>query len=515
MAKNTTNFNLFKPELTDAADITKMNGNWDKIDSELGTLVGHGIGSIAKDISHGNLLDTLTSAEGGLYMGIDVTNAPDTNWWFYIVVTHNTNWATVLALSFTGNNHKMYIGQYTDGVWAGWLQFASIHDVSGKADASDITTINNNLNLKAPLASPTFTGTPKAPTASSGTNTTQIATTAFVMNEVKDKVTQTTMNNAIETAVAPTLRVVRPTIGNLAEGSIIQIAEEGTLVDFCVAKHNYEGTGRTLVVRKERSSSVASFSNVSTSNKYESAKLDTFLNETYLTRLDSKVQAAITEVPIKVTGKQSSSVYTINRKIFALSITEYGLSASGAATLGSALPVASAILPEKSSNGNSTWSRTAKYSSADAAFVVNKTDGALSGGVTNSQYYQPAFTLPTDYAYSDETTFVANGEVLDLGGAKVVYGTYTGDGVTTKTLTFSGKPVFVSIYRGGNYGYYGLPNMIRPFTTAYQVGLSVGNNSGITLTWGDTTLKITDTSQSSYYHFNSSSNTHYYFAILE
>jgi hypothetical protein len=32
----------------------------------------------------------------------------------------------------------------------------------------------------APLASPTFTGTPAAPTATSGTNTTQVATTAFV-----------------------------------------------------------------------------------------------------------------------------------------------------------------------------------------------------------------------------------------------------------------------------------------------------------------------------------------------
>lgn len=35
-------------------------------------------------------------------------------------------------------------------------------------------------NAKAPTASPTFTGVPAAPTASTGTNTTQIATTAFV-----------------------------------------------------------------------------------------------------------------------------------------------------------------------------------------------------------------------------------------------------------------------------------------------------------------------------------------------
>ena len=36
------------------------------------------------------------------------------------------------------------------------------------------------LALKAPIASPTFTGTPAAPTATQGTNTTQVATTAFV-----------------------------------------------------------------------------------------------------------------------------------------------------------------------------------------------------------------------------------------------------------------------------------------------------------------------------------------------
>ena len=41
-----------------------------------------------------------------------------------------------------------------------------------------------NLNLKANIANPTFTGTPKAPTAAQGTNNTQIATTAFVMTAI-------------------------------------------------------------------------------------------------------------------------------------------------------------------------------------------------------------------------------------------------------------------------------------------------------------------------------------------
>lgn len=47
--------------------------------------------------------------------------------------------------------------------------------------------INQALGAKAPLASPTFTGTPKATTAAAGTNTTQIATTAFVKTAIDNQ----------------------------------------------------------------------------------------------------------------------------------------------------------------------------------------------------------------------------------------------------------------------------------------------------------------------------------------
>lgn len=50
----------------------------------------------------------------------------------------------------------------------------------------------------APLASPTFTGTPAAPTASQGTNTTQVATTAFVNAEIAAD-----LNAAIGSTVQP------------------------------------------------------------------------------------------------------------------------------------------------------------------------------------------------------------------------------------------------------------------------------------------------------------------------
>jgi len=50
----------------------------------------------------------------------------------------------------------------------------------GHAQA-DVTNLPTDLAAKAPLASPALTGTPTAPTAAAATNTTQVATTAFVI----------------------------------------------------------------------------------------------------------------------------------------------------------------------------------------------------------------------------------------------------------------------------------------------------------------------------------------------
>jgi hypothetical protein len=52
--------------------------------------------------------------------------------------------------------------------------------VKGTEIDSEFNAIASAISSKADSASPTFTGTPAAPTASSGANTTQIATTAFV-----------------------------------------------------------------------------------------------------------------------------------------------------------------------------------------------------------------------------------------------------------------------------------------------------------------------------------------------
>lgn len=52
--------------------------------------------------------------------------------------------------------------------------------VRGSELTAEFQAIRTAVNSKADSSSPTFTGTPAAPTASAGTSTTQIATTAFV-----------------------------------------------------------------------------------------------------------------------------------------------------------------------------------------------------------------------------------------------------------------------------------------------------------------------------------------------
>ena len=100
------------------------------------------------------------------------------------------------------------IGNSTD-LGAGTLNVSSnVTTIAGTT--ANHAVIKSQLDLKADLASPTFTGTPIAPTATAGTNTTQIATTAFVQGIRPYKVytallTQTGTNAPVATVLENTL----------------------------------------------------------------------------------------------------------------------------------------------------------------------------------------------------------------------------------------------------------------------------------------------------------------------
>ena len=94
------------------------------------------------------------------------------------ISTHNSATANVHGISDTALlATKAYADNAVSTHAALTLNVHGIADTSALATKSYVDTADN---LKAALASPDFTGTPTAPTAAAGTNTTQVATTAFV-----------------------------------------------------------------------------------------------------------------------------------------------------------------------------------------------------------------------------------------------------------------------------------------------------------------------------------------------
>jgi hypothetical protein len=118
--------------------------------------------------------------------------------------------ATSSASAFAGASHSHAIGDVTglqtalDGK-AATSHGHAIGDVTGLQTALDgkaasahahaigeVTGLQTALDAKSPVASPALTGTPTAPTAANGTNTTQLATTAFVRATRLDQLAQPT-----------------------------------------------------------------------------------------------------------------------------------------------------------------------------------------------------------------------------------------------------------------------------------------------------------------------------------
>lgn len=102
----------------------------------------------------------------------------------------------------------------------GEICYATDQDKLYVKEGSSLVTVTG-----APLASPTFTGTPAAPTAAVSTNTTQIATTAFVVAEIADEVGTTVQGFDADTAktdVAQTFTAAqRATITTLTSGATV------------------------------------------------------------------------------------------------------------------------------------------------------------------------------------------------------------------------------------------------------------------------------------------------------
>ena len=225
------------------------------------------------------------------------------------------------------------------------------------------------------------------------------------------------------------------TLGNKSVGSIVKLKENGVLVDFYVAKHDYEnglnGSGRTLVVRKDcYDTRQWHTSNV---NAYATSVIDTWLNSTYKNLLDADIRGVIGTTKIKYTpGNGNTTVGTLERAIFLLSVTELGKTASYANTEGTALSIASS-LQIAYLNGSAVvqWTRSPYTYYANYAYYLY-TNGSVNSNSCSSTYgSRPAFTLPSTLSVSDDGS-------VSVNTAPTISGSYaTGTNLSTKTAGFN------------------------------------------------------------------------------
>jgi hypothetical protein len=147
-------------------------GDWERIGG-----ASTGTGGPAIDEEYANiaamLADQANQDQDALYLVTDASAD----------ATVDADWALYQKLAATtgaiGDYRKLSEKESLDVILGGGATWGSI---TGTLSAQ--TDLQTALNAKAALASPTFTGTPAAPTAGSGTNTTQLATTAFVQQEI-------------------------------------------------------------------------------------------------------------------------------------------------------------------------------------------------------------------------------------------------------------------------------------------------------------------------------------------
>lgn len=225
------------------------------------------------------------------------------------------------------------------------------------------------------------------------------------------------------------------TLGNKSVGSIVKLKENGVLVDFYVAKHDYEnglnGSGRTLVVRKDcYDTRQWHTSNV---NAYATSAIDTWLNSTYKNLLDADIRGVIGTTKIKYTpGNGNTTVGTLERAIFLLSVTELGKTASYANTEGTALSIASS-LQIAYLNGSAVvqWTRSPHTNNTNGAYCLDTNGNVYSNYCSRTYGSRPAFTLPSTLSVSDDGS-------VSVNTAPTISGSYaTGTNLGTKTAGFN------------------------------------------------------------------------------
>lgn len=211
-------------------------------------------------------------------------------------------------------------------------------------------------------------------------------------------------------------------VGELAVGSVIQIKENGTPVDYLVVHQGNpnstfydDSCDGTWLLRKDIAEN--RMWNNPQENVLEASDIHTYLNVDWLNRYDNNVKESIKQVKIpyrKNGGQGGTNQYGITGlscKVFLLSAYEVGFTNSGS----SALPVEGIALDYFDGGSDATrsanfdgsaadwWLRSPVTTSTTNVFHVRPNGTYVANTTTYVYGIRPCIILPSDFAIEDLT----------------------------------------------------------------------------------------------------------------
>lgn len=241
-------------------------------------------------------------------------------------------------------------------------------------------------------------------------------------------------------AFAGAIPVAGTALGSFAEGTLVKIKENGTPVEFYVAKQGYEptlnGPNRVLMVRKDvYDQRVWDAGNA---NVWADSDLLAWLNSSYFGLLSSSVQTMISTTQYYYTlGGYNPTVTARSDAVFLMSMTELGQSRDNMNVEGSALPIANTLkLAYQNGSATTQWTRSPETNNVNYAWYIasNGNLGAAYSSYTRGS--RPCFTLPKNALVDPDMNLIESSDIPPIE-------TPLGDLVegTLITINESGAPV--------------------------------------------------------------------------
>ena len=280
----------------------------------------------------------------------------------------------------------------------------------------------------APLNSPALTGTPTAPTATAGSDTTQIATTAYVKNEVDSKLSSTyKAKGSVAFASLPALIAANEgnvynvtdaftTTNDFVEGSgksypagtnVVIVNTTGTTYKYDVLSGFVDLSG--YLTSSDAANTYLSQSDASSTYLTQSDASSTYATQTALGNTDAKVGSGTLDIGSDLTD----GVNQLNSNIGVKTLAELGLTTPCTIRqIVEALPYGASVVISVSTGNISDLNTTGELyiRTAASSSVLHKTDlvfrsntasaTSLDGryligmlpGTGNAKWYKPTIT---------------------------------------------------------------------------------------------------------------------------